>query len=165
MAHKQIKKNGFTLVEMLIAVAIVGILAAIAIPSYQESVRKTRRADAEGALLAFANAMERHYTVNNTYCETGPAFSSAAVAAANTCAPGGGNDIGLAAGNGFIYIPPSNTSTYYEISIAAATATTYTLLADPIGDQAPDRCGNLTLTSVGAKGFDAPGTAMECWKN
>jgi type IV pilus assembly protein PilE len=62
--------KGFTLVELMIAVAIVGILAGIAYPSYQDSVRASRRADAKGALLGFANAMERHFTENNTYRRT-----------------------------------------------------------------------------------------------
>ncbi|MFI3186333.1 MAG: prepilin-type N-terminal cleavage/methylation domain-containing protein, partial [Methylococcaceae bacterium] len=53
---------GFTLIELMVTVAIVGILAAIAYPSYQDSVRKSRRADASGALLGLANAMERHFT-------------------------------------------------------------------------------------------------------
>jgi type IV pilus assembly protein PilE len=60
-------QKAFTLLELMIVVAIVGILASIAIPSYQESVRKSRRADATGALLVLANKMERFYTVNNTY--------------------------------------------------------------------------------------------------
>ncbi len=59
--------KGFTLIELMITVAIVGILAGIAYPSYQDSVRKSRRADAQGALLGFANAMERYFTVNNSY--------------------------------------------------------------------------------------------------
>ena len=60
-------QSGFTLIELMITVAIVGILASIAIPSYQDSVMKSRRADAKGALLGYANTMERHFTVNNTY--------------------------------------------------------------------------------------------------
>ena len=51
----------------MVTVAIVGILASIAIPSYQDSVMKSRREDAKGALLGFANSMERYFTVNNTY--------------------------------------------------------------------------------------------------
>ena len=60
-------QKAFTLLELMIVVAIVGILASIAIPSYQESVRKSRRADATGALYVFANSMERFFTVNNKY--------------------------------------------------------------------------------------------------
>ena len=63
--------KGFTLIELMIAVAIVGILAGIAYPSYQDSVRKSRRADAKGALLGFANAMERYFTENNSYLGAG----------------------------------------------------------------------------------------------
>lgn len=60
-------QKGFTLVELMIVVAIVGILASIAIPSYQDSVIKSRRTDATGALLIMANKMERFFTENNTY--------------------------------------------------------------------------------------------------
>ena len=61
------KQKAFTLIELMVTVAIVGILASIAYPSYQDSVMKSRRADAQGALLGYANTMERHFTVNNTY--------------------------------------------------------------------------------------------------
>src|SRR5690606_1839164 len=57
--------HGFTLMEVLIALLIIGILAAIAYPSYQEQVRQTRRAECTGALMALASAMERHYTEND----------------------------------------------------------------------------------------------------
>lgn len=60
-------QKAFTLLELMIVVAIVGILAAIAIPNYQESVKKTRRADVMGDLLVAANEMERFFTVNDTY--------------------------------------------------------------------------------------------------
>src|SRR5690606_38472416 len=58
---------GFTLIEVMIVVAIIGILAAIAYPSYQDHVRKSRRADAQTALLELAQFMERHYTTNGRY--------------------------------------------------------------------------------------------------
>jgi type IV pilus assembly protein PilE len=166
---KQAQQNGFTLIELMVVVAIIGIIAAIAYPSYTESMMKSRRADAEGSLLSLANAMERYYTVSNTYCNTNPTVNAAVQAAANTCASTAGgtvaanNDVGRPPPA--IYTPPNNTSTFYEISISAATDAGYTLTADPIGAQTNDRCGNLTLTNAGAKGFDAPGTAAECWKN
>jgi type IV pilus assembly protein PilE len=61
------KETGFTLIELMIAVAVVGILASIAYPSYIDHVRKSRRADAQGALMGLSNAMERFFTQNSTY--------------------------------------------------------------------------------------------------
>ena len=61
------KAAGFTLIELMIVVAVVAILAAIAVPSYQESVRKSRRAQAKADMVEFAQLAERHHTVNNSY--------------------------------------------------------------------------------------------------
>jgi type IV pilus assembly protein PilE len=127
----------------------VGILASIAYPNYQDSVRKSRRADAKGALLGFANAMERYFTVNNTYL--GAAGTDASPT--NTGAPR-------------IYrkISPVNGSTaYYNLTISAATASSYTLNAAPTGY---DKCGTLTLTHTGVKGISdaASGVVVtNCW--
>ena len=66
------KQRGFTLIELMITVAIVGILASIAYPSYQDSVMKSRRADAKGALLGLANTMERNFTTTNSYVGVTP---------------------------------------------------------------------------------------------
>jgi len=66
----QRRRAGFTLVELMIAVAIVAILAAIAYPSYQEQIRKANRADAQADLLNLAQFMERYYTQNNRYTTT-----------------------------------------------------------------------------------------------
>jgi len=60
-------QKAFTLIELMVAVSIVGILAGIAYPTFQDSIMKSRRVDAQGALLVYANIMERYYTVNNTY--------------------------------------------------------------------------------------------------
>jgi len=70
------KKNGFTLVELMIVVAIIGILAAIAYPSYQDSVRKTHRANAQAAMMETVSFMERFFTENNTYLGAVPAITS-----------------------------------------------------------------------------------------
>ena len=74
---KTASSRGFTLVELMIVVAIVGILAAVAYPSYQDSVRKSRRADGKTALLQSVQVAERWFTQNNTYKDTPVAAASA----------------------------------------------------------------------------------------
>ena len=133
------KQKAFTLIELMITVAIIGILAAIALPSYQDSVRKSRRADVKGVLLGLANAMERRFTETNSYL-------GAAVGPANTGTPS-------------IYTIPAETTTYYTVTISAANASSYTLSAAPKGAQTSDTCGTLTLDNTGVKG---PTTAG-CW--
>jgi type IV pilus assembly protein PilE len=143
--------KGFTLIELMITVAIVGILAAIAYPSYQEQVRSSRRAECGGALLGLANAMERHFTTNNSYLGAG-------TTAGNTGAP-------------TIYntqCPIDGGTATYNLTINAVTQTTYTLNAAPIGGgpQANDKCGTFTLTSIGAKnitGQHSGITPNDCW--
>lgn len=160
---KQTQQNGFTLIELMVVVAIIGILAAIAYPSYTDSVRKSRRADAMGALLGFANAMERSFTQFNTYCDTATT-SAGAVVAGDTCGNAAITDTGIP--TGAIYAPPAATAVNYTFTISAATAFTYTLTATRVAGsgQANDRCGDLTLTNTGAKGFTGAGlTRADCW--
>jgi type IV pilus assembly protein PilE len=120
-------QNGFTLIEVLIVVAIIGILAMIAIPAYQDQVTKARRGDAQAALLSLSNAMERYYTQNNTFA-------------------------GAALGDGGIFpdeSPVDGSSKFYDLSIDAASATGYTIQATPKNNQASDGC--LEMTSIGSR--------------
>ena len=136
--------HGFTLIELMITVAIVGILASIAYPSYQDSVMKSRRADATGALLGFANAMERRFTETNSYCNAG------GVDGADTCGDGT-NDTGSPS----IYAttsPVDGGTPYYNLTINAVSPSTYTLRATPTGAQAGD--GVLQITQTGARNWD-----------
>lgn len=149
------KNSGFTLIELMIVVAIVGILASIAYPSYQESVAKSRRADATGALLVFANAMERHFTVNNTYRKAGGTDTTQ-------------TDTGLPRPGVFAHqqSPLDGGTALYNLKINAATATSYTLYAERTGAQASDDCGTLTYTNTGVKGVDSATTGHtvdNCW--
>lgn len=129
------KQQGVTLMELMIVVAIIGILTAIAYPSYQDQVESSRRSDAQGALTGFASAMERHFTANNSYLGAGT----------------GGADTGAPA----VYTtqsPADSGTKFYDLTIQAATATTYTLRATPINGQVGD--GLMELLSTGQKRWD-----------
>lgn len=155
---------GFTLIELMIVVAIVAILAAIAYPSYQDSVRKSRRADAKAVLLEAAQWMERFYTENNRYDENraGTAVTDA------TQFPNSGLTSSPKEGG-----PPGG---YYAIALNPAPGrNTYTLTATPqaTGGQNNDRCGGLTgptlnLNQAGQKGvngaFNTPAIIQDCWR-
>lgn len=141
------KHSGFTLIELMIVVAIIGILTAIVLPSYNESVSRTKRADAASALVQFSQAMERYYSANYTYL-------AAAAAGANTGAP---------ASTTFAYTQaPFTGAAAYNLTISAATATSYTLSATPTGGHTGDACGTMTLTSTNVKGDGASG--IDCWR-
>jgi len=150
--QKKFSPKGFTLIEIMITVAIVAILAAIAYPSYLEQVRKTRRSDAIAALLKTAQVLERCYTEHNAYNDTDcPAVAT-----------GGSLDSAYT----------STAEGFYTVS-ATLTANAFTLRANPTGDQANDKCGYLTYDHVGKKGVekdvDGDGTAgdaddvKDCW--
>lgn len=134
------KKNqrGFTLIELMIVVAILAILASVAWPSYREQVRSGNRADAQGALMGLAQAMERHFTEKGTY-------KGAAAADADTGAPQ-------------IFAtesPLDGSSKSYDLRITAASDVTYTLQAQPKGGQIGN--GILQLSSTGEKAWDRDG--------
>ncbi len=136
--HTRRATRGFTLIEVMIVVVIVAILATIAFPAFTEQVRKSRRADCGGTLLQNANAMERHFTLNNSY-------------------------VGAPA---LIQCPADGGDQTYAVTAPTLNATAFTLRADPAGAQVGDRCGALTVTHTGIKGVvGAAGglTWEDCW--
>lgn len=135
--------GGFTLIELMIAVAIVGILAAIAYPSYQEQVRKGRRADAMAQLVTLAQAYERFYTSNNTY----EGFFGPLPAEQKQS--------------------PTQGTAYYVITETQISRTAFTIRAtrQTAGGQTSDRCGELTINQAGTKNIvNATATREECWR-
>ena len=132
--------RGFTLIEVMIVVAIVAILSAIALPSYTEYIRRGNRAEARAGLLQAAQWMERAAIATGTY-------PLAAVF------PGGLTQV------------PSDR---YDISIASTDGRSYTLTATPKGSQAGDKCGNYTLNQAGLRGANGKtsgqsGYDPDCW--
>ena len=143
-------QKAFTLIELMIVVAIIGIMAGIAYPAYQDSVIRSRRADAKGALMSFASAMERHFTENNSYCDAGGAGG------ADLCGAGT-NDTGSPTVFSTVS-PVDGTTSYYNLTLTPSatavvttiTATSYNLRATPIGAQAGD--GILEINHTESKG-------------
>lgn len=153
------KASGFTLIELMIVVAVIGILAAIAYPSYQDSVAKSKRADAQGALLSLAGALERHFTETNSYCDAG-------TTAPTTCGDGGTGDKG-APSIFTTQVPVDGGSKYYDLEIEDVTATTFEIRAIPTlnGSMDGDKCGTFTYTHAGVQ--DVTGgteTKANCWR-
>jgi type IV pilus assembly protein PilE len=140
----------------MIVVAIIGILATIAYPSYQESVAKSKRADAQGALLSLAGALERHFTETNSYCDAGTTVVGG-------CGSGTGDS-----GAPTIFtdqVPVDGGTAYYDLTISAVTGTTFTVSATRTGSMASDKCGDFTYTHAGAQGLaNNTATVADCWR-
>src|SRR5580700_1233120 len=125
------KSSGFTLVELIVAMVIAAILAAVAIPAYSNYVRKARRTDAKTALLDMASLEERYFSVNNAYTTTASAL-------------------------GYTAFPVTVGSGYYTIAAPTVTGATtaapatFSLTATAIGTQVNDTlCTTFTLTQAG----------------
>lgn len=138
---------GFTLIELMITVAIAAILAAVAYPSYTEHVRKSRRTDAKTALLDLAARQERLFTTQNVYGGTPAALGYA--------------------GPAFPVAIQSGSQAYYQLTVVAGNpATTYTATATPVGPQAGDDCGSYTINHLGMQGntgMRAGVASAQCW--
>lgn len=138
------KNIGFTLIELMITVAVVGILAAIALPSYSSYIARSKRAEARTEVLKAEGWLERYYTENNRYSNTATATTTNPTAFAGI----------------FGSIPKTGTA-YYTISLAV-TASGYTITATPTGSMTGDSCGNYTKTNVDY--LKASGTGQNCLK-
>ncbi len=131
-------QRGFTLVELMIVVVIAGILAAIAYPSYNQYVTKSKRSAAESFMLTVANRQEQYMLDARSYAATLSA-------------------LGLTT--------PSDVAPNYSVALSGVTSTTYTITATPTGAQQTNdtKCANLTLNQTGAKGISGTGSVAACW--
>jgi len=136
------QEKGFTLIELMIVVAIIGILSTIGYSSYKSSIVKTNRAQAKVALEGLAGAMERFYSENNSY--KGAKFTSA------------GGAIPLSN-----KVPKDGTNKYYVLTIVSAAAQSYSLKATAQAGTPQAGDGDLTLTSTGAREWGS----QDSWKD
>ena len=138
---------GFTLIELMVTVAIVSILATIAVTSYSSPVLKSRRTEAKSALLDLAGREERLFSTTNAYTnlEASLGYAAAGAATVMTSMPFGNN--------------------YYQLTAALpGGASTYLLTATPVGNQANDtQCGSFSINQLGQQTITGTATAASCW--
>jgi type IV pilus assembly protein PilE len=136
------QQQGFTLIEVMITVAIIAILAAIAIPNYQEYIKQGRRSDARAMLLQVAQWMEKYRSENNG------SYANAALPTGFSKSPDTGEKM-------------------YDITLTNLAAGAYTLNAVPTGLMAQDECGTFTLDNTGlktaGKGSTDEAVLKKCW--
>jgi type IV pilus assembly protein PilE len=140
------RHRGLTLIELLTALVIVGILAGIAVPSYREYVRRGDRAAAKTALLENAQFLERNRTVTNRYDKNGT-----------------GDDITEESLP--VVQAPKEDAARYTITLTDLTANTFTLRAVPVAGSPADgdTCGTFTLNQRAQKGVTGTASVSSCW--
>ena len=133
------KTRGFTLIELMIVIAVLSIIVAVGYPSYMEHVKKSRRAEGMGQLLELADRMERAYSDLGTYPAT--------------------TDISE------VYMVTTDGG-FYTLSIVTSNNVSFTVSATPtsLGKQNTDKCKTFTLTSLGQKSISGSVPNSQCWK-
>lgn len=131
-------RRGFTLIELMITVAIVAILAAVAYPSYLSYIARSKRAAAESYMLEVTGLQQRYLLDAREYADSLSALSTT---------------------------PPTTVAGSYTIATAAPTALTFTVTATPAGAQVTNdaKCGTLTIDQNGTKSASGSGGAAACW--
>lgn len=130
------KQKGFTLIELMITLAIIGILASIAIPSYQEYVRRANRSDCQVGLMQMSDLQERFYLRNNSYA----------------------SDINVLMGTPGPHMSPEGVCT---MTITAGDSNVFEITATGNASRVGDNCTSMTINQAHTKG-SAP-AATGCW--
>lgn len=143
-APKLTRHHGFTLIELMVVVAIIAILASVALPAYKNMVLRSHRSEAHGLIQAAQLGQEKFRLNNTTYAAD---FSDAAFA--RVC-------------NNNVTSPCEGANQYYTLTVSGADASSYVLTATAQGTQADDTdCATITLTQTATDITYGPSTA--CW--
>ncbi|MBK8971954.1 MAG: prepilin-type N-terminal cleavage/methylation domain-containing protein [Hahellaceae bacterium] len=137
-------KRGFTLIELMVVVAVIGILAAIAYPAYTNNVRKSNRAEAKAAIMEAAARQEKLFAQSFSYARDMTSLGYSANP--------------FVTDNGKYSVAVTNPSS----AASPAAATTFTLTATALGAQTDDSCDGFSITHIGTKGV-SEGTVDLCW--
>lgn len=139
----RLRQRGFTLVEMMIVVAVIALLSMVVYPSFQGAIRKARRADARSALTTAAQMLERYSTENPS-----AGYSTATLGGSGATA---------------VYSDKSENKSY-ALALSNLAASTFTLSAVPQAAQATDPCGTFTINEHGVRGVTGGSLlAADCW--
>ena len=172
--------RGFTLIELMITVAIVAIVASVAYPAYTRQVQKSNRAQGKARLVQAAQLLERFYSDNSTYYLAVTGGNLAAGSSESTAA-GFAKLMNVTSGTTVYSGPNNETASPFQVTICnrgvtfntppavptcngTASPSSFTVSATPQGGQTADtKCGTLTLTNTGVRGISGTGTVAECW--
>ncbi len=155
LSVRSTRQRGFTLIEILVVVAIIGVLAVIAVPSYRNSIIASNRSVAQAALLDLANRQEQFYLDNRTYTSdlTDLGYPQNMVSSGR---------VAFSSNHGLVNI--DTRERVYVVQIAIANDTAFAILASPQLAQAEDEeCGSLSLNNLGEKGESGTATVSDCW--
>lgn len=147
---RKARQRGVTLIELVVVIMIVGILAAVAIPSYRNYVVRSQRADAKDALLALATQQEKHYLQCNTYATT--------IDVATNCAAGE------------LQAADVSKNGWYQLDIPNGNATVFTVRATAVNGEnqwQDTACRTFTVDQAGVRTAAEDGGAdntAECWQ-